>query len=75
MEKILVSLGLISEMPSCSLALLWTFSVLFGGTVKRSKRVAEFNEEEELMEAFTEQMKDEQPDDGAIEQDDDVYIP
>jgi len=25
MEKILVSLGLISEMPSCSLALLWTF--------------------------------------------------
>jgi hypothetical protein len=56
MEKILVSLGLISEMPSRSLALLWTFSVLFGGTVKCSKRVAEFNKEEDLMEAFTEQI-------------------
>jgi hypothetical protein len=59
MEKILVSLGLISEMLSCSLALLWTFSVLFRGTVKCSKRVAKFNKEEELMEAFAEQMEDE----------------
>jgi hypothetical protein len=59
MEKILVSLGIISKMLSHSLTLLWTFSVLFGGTVKCSKRVAEFNEEEELMEAFAEQMEDE----------------
>jgi hypothetical protein len=57
----------------CSRA--WPLSVLFGGTVKHSKRAAEFNEEEELMEAFAEQMEDERPDDGAIEQDDDVYIP
>jgi len=36
---------------------VWPLSVLFRGTVKHSKRVAKFNKEEELMEAFAEQME------------------
>lgn len=64
-----------SSLSRTSVDFFQTFSVLFGGTVNRSKRVAEFNKEEEHMEVFAEQMEDERPDDGAIEQDDDVYIP
>ena len=46
-------------------------SVLFGGTVKRSQRVSQLDEE--LMQALAEQLEDDRLDDGAIEDDGDAY--
>jgi len=126
MEKILVSLGLISEMPSCSLTLLWTFFIkvrsrIWPIIIPTAKDVCSITPKDLMaqeplvtlddaadlarqnqifgqgvllsalfdrllvtdihppacinLEAFMEQMEDQWPDDGAIEQDDDVYIP
>ena len=48
-------------------------TVLFGGTVKWSQRVTQVDEKEEPMQALAEQLEDDHLDDGAIEDDSDVY--